>query len=325
MASQRAATPESLANDAALTDAHLEHFIGSLELAENLRDAIRYALLGGGKRLRPALALECCAAVGAPRQAALPAAAAVELIHAFSLAHDDLPAMDDDDLRRGRPTLHKAFNEAMAILAGDAMTVLAFRALCDDSIDPALAGRLCRELADASAAMIVGQVYDTLGGMPAGLSAGEEVALIHRCKTGALLLASCRMGALMGIARAGCRGASEGGATGNRPHPADSVGHPLPEGEGALHALTSYGTAVGIMYQIVDDLLDVEQTTENTGKRTGKDADAGKLTFPGVLGVERSRAEVERLRTLAQEAIRPFGPAGAELSRICDFLAVRTS
>jgi geranylgeranyl diphosphate synthase type II len=299
MASQRAATPESLASDAALTDAHLEYFIGSLELAENLREAIRYALLGGGKRLRPALALECCAAVGAPRQAALPAAAGVELIHAFSLAHDDLPAMDDDDLRRGRPTLHKAFDEAMAILAGDAMTVLAFRALCDDHIDPALAGRLCRELADASAAMIVGQVYDTLGGMPQSLSPSERVALIHRCKTGALLLASCRMGALMGL-----------------------WGRPT---DAELAALTSYGTAVGLMYQIVDDLLDVEQTTENTGKRTGKDADAGKLTFPGVLGVERSRAEVERLRTLAQDAIRPFGPAGAELSRICDFLAVRTS
>ncbi len=315
MASHHAASPESLATNAALTDAHLEQFIGSLELAENLRNAIRYALLGGGKRLRPALAMECCAAVGADRRAALPAAAAVELIHAFSLAHDDLPAMDDDDLRRGRPTLHKAFDEAMAILAGDAMTVLAFRALCENTIDPALAGRMCRELADASAAMIVGQVYDTLGGMPETLSESERVALIHRCKTGALLLASCRMGALMGMWNLGWRG----------PHPADSVGHPLPLGEGALVALTSYGTALGLMYQIVDDLLDVEQTTEKTGKRTGKDADAGKLTFPGVLGVERSRAEVERLRGLAQDAIRPFGPAGTELSRICDFLAVRTS
>ncbi len=299
MSSQHAAPPDCLTTNAALTDAHLEQFIGRLELAENLRGAIRYALLGGGKRLRPALALECCAAVGADRRSALPAAAAVELIHAFSLAHDDLPAMDDDDLRRGRPTLHKAFDEAMAILAGDAMTVLAFRALCESTIDPSLSGRLCRELADASAAMIVGQVYDTLGGMPDTLSKGEQVALIHRCKTGALLLASCRMGALMGM-----------------------WGRPSDTG---LAALTSYGTAIGLMYQIVDDLLDVEQTTEKTGKRTGKDADAGKLTFPGVLGVERSRAEVERLRALAQESIRPFGPAGTELSRICDFLAVRTS
>jgi geranylgeranyl pyrophosphate synthase len=323
----RADAPESLARHASLADHHLDRFVGSLELAENLRDAIRYALLGGGKRLRPALALECCAAVGAPREAALPAAAAVELIHAFSLAHDDLPAMDDDDLRRGRPTLHKAFPEAMAILAGDAMTVLAFRSLCDESVDPALAGMLCRELADASAAMIVGQVYDTLGGMPDSLSEREKVALIHRCKTGALLLASCRMGALMGLWAHGWRGPSFGGPTSSRPHPAapSGHGHPLPAGEGALHALTAYGTSIGLMYQIVDDLLDVEQTTENTGKRTGKDAQAGKMTFPGVLGVEASRAEVERLRAAAHDAIRPFGPSGAELGRICDFLAVRTS
>lgn len=302
----RAAPPESLARGAAICDAHLDRFIGSLELAENLRDAIRYALLGGGKRLRPALALECCAAVGAPREAALPAAAAVELIHAFSLAHDDLPAMDDDDLRRGRPTLHRAFPEAMAILAGDAMTVLAFRSLCDDSVEPALSGMLCRELADASAAMIVGQVYDTLGGMPDSLSEHEKVALIHRCKTGALLLASCRMGALMGLWATGWRTGRDART-------------------GLLDALSSFGTAVGLMYQIVDDLLDVEQTTENAGKRTGKDADAGKVTFPGVLGVERSRAEVERLRAAAHDSIRPLGPSGTELARICEFLAVRTS
>lgn len=295
-----AAAPASLARDAALADAHLERFIASIELADNLREAIRYALLGGGKRLRPVLALECCAAVGADPSTALPAAAAVELIHAFSLAHDDLPAMDDDDLRRGRPTLHKAFPEAMAILAGDAMTVLAFRALCDDAIDPSLRGALCRELADASAAMIVGQVYDTLGGLPPSLSDRDRVALIHRCKTGALLLASCRMGALMGLGR-------------------------VDRSDPRLAALTSYGTAVGLMFQIVDDLLDVEQTTENTGKRTGKDAQAGKLTFPGVLGVDGSRAEVERLRAAALDALRPLGPAGQELARICEFLAVRTS
>jgi geranylgeranyl diphosphate synthase type II len=317
----RADAPESLARHASLADHHLERFVGSLDLAENLRDAIRYALLGGGKRLRPALALEGCAAVGAPRESALPAAAAVELIHAFSLAHDDLPAMDDDDLRRGRPTLHKAFPEAMAILAGDAMTVLAFRALCDDSVDPALAGMLCRELADASAAMIVGQVYDTLGGMPESLSAHEQVALIHRCKTGALLLASCRMGALMGLFRTLYPGAGERVAS-------DREGASRVRGlqnDQRLAALTAYGTSIGLMYQIVDDLLDVEQTTENTGKRTGKDAQAGKMTFPGVLGVEASRAEVERLRAAAHDAIRPFGPSGAELGRICDFLAVRTS
>lgn len=302
-------TPESLSRAAALVDGRLDRFLSSIELAESLREAIRYALLGGGKRLRPCLALECCAAVGAPRKAALPAAAAVELIHAFSLVHDDLPAMDDDDLRRGRPTLHKATSEAMAILAGDAMTVLAFRALTTEGIDPALAGLLTRELADASGAMIVGQVYDTLGGLPEGLSAQERVSLIHRCKTGALILASCRMGAMMGLR------AVSPAETGRR------SGSP----EDALEALTTYGSAVGLMFQIVDDLLDVEQTPENTGKRTGKDAAAGKTTFPGVLGIEGSRAEVERLHALATSALAPFGERATELGRICDFLAVRTS
>src|SRR5690606_1270480 len=147
-------------------------------------------------------------------------------------AHDDLPAMDDDDLRRGRPTLHRAFDEAMAILAGDAMTVLAFRALCADEIDPALAGRLCRELADASAGMIVGQVYDTLGGMPESLAPAERVSLIHRCKTGALLRASCRMGAIVGL----CAKA-----------PSEGVGRAL--ADPSLASLTAFGTAVGLMYQ----------------------------------------------------------------------------
>lgn len=303
------ATPESLARSAALVDAHLDRFLSSLDLASSLRDAIRYALLGGGKRLRPCLALECCAAVGAPRDAALPAAAAVELIHAFSLAHDDLPAMDDDDLRRGRPTLHKATSEAMAILAGDAMTVLAFRALTTEGVEPALAGMLTRELADASGAMIVGQVYDTLGGLPEGLTAQERVSLIHRCKTGALILASCRMGAMMGLQAISVPGSGRRSVT----------------PEVALGALTTYGSAVGLMFQIVDDLLDVEQTPENTGKRTGKDAAAGKTTFPGVLGIEGSRAEVERLHTLATSSLAPFGERAGELGRICDFLAVRTS
>lgn len=302
-ATTRAATlPETLAECAAMVDAHLDRFLGAMELSESLRDAIRYALLGGGKRLRPCLALECARAVGAPREAALPAAAAVELIHAFSLVHDDLPAMDDDDLRRGRPTLHRATSEAMAILAGDAMTVLAFRAIASESVDAALAGLLTRELADASSAMIVGQVYDTLGGLPEGLDPAQRVALIHRCKTGALILASCRMGALMGLRAIGASGRAE-----------------------PLDALTTYGTAIGLMYQIVDDLLDVEQTPENTGKRTGKDAAAGKATFPGVLGVEGSRAEVERLRGVAMGSLGRLGDRGAELGRICDFLAVRTS
>ena len=276
-------------------DRHLVRALRSHGLPEILEEALCYAILDGGKRLRPALALLCCEAVGGARADALNPAAALELIHNFSLVHDDLPAMDDDELRRGRPTLHVQAGQAMAILAGDAMMSLAFELIGQTPLGPETNARLCRELADATTAMINGQIYDTLGGLPAELSGEHRLSLIHRNKTGALLRAACRIGALCGRAD-----------------------------EQAIEQLTRYGEAIGLMFQIVDDLLDVTQSAEHIGKATGKDVSAGKLTYPGVLGLERSRTEVNRLQARAHEAVAPLGPAARPLRELCDDMAVRT-
>ena len=265
-------------------------------LPANLHDACAYALLGGGKRLRPLLVIHAGAAAGATPERMYPAAAAVEMIHAFSLVHDDLPALDNDDLRRGLPTLHKKHGEAMAILAGDGLMSTAFQILTEH-YEPAVAGVLCKELAVGTTRMISGQVLDTLGGFAPTTTPNDRVAMIHRDKTGALIRASCRMGII-----------------------AARTTH---ERE-AIDALTSFGEAIGLMFQIVDDLLDVEQSAEHTGKRTGKDQDLGKLTYPGVLGVERSRQEVERLLRTAEASLEAFGARGAALRAIARYLALRT-
>jgi geranylgeranyl pyrophosphate synthase len=263
-------------------------------------DAIRYALLGGGKRLRPVLAWHCCVAAGGKGEESLHAGAAVELIHAFSLVHDDLPAMDDDDLRRGKPTLHIHAGEAMAILAGDAMMALALGMLVKTSPSPTLGAALVEELSAATTGMIAGQVYDTLGGMPEAQGDRQNLELIHSQKTGALIRAACRMGAL----------SATGAAI---------------EGGSCLPVITRFADALGLMFQVVDDLLDVEGTPEQTGKHTRKDARAGKLTFPGLLGVEGSRREVERLQHAAEEALEPLGQPAAALRELCRMMAVRRS
>jgi geranylgeranyl diphosphate synthase type II len=250
-------------------------------------------LLGGGKRLRPVLAWQSCVAAGGAGEDSLPAGAAVELVHAFSLVHDDLPSMDDDDLRRGKPTLHIHAGEAMAILAGDAMLAMAF-GLLRERASPALAAALVRELADATMRMISGQVYDTLGGFPVGPSEAQRLELVHVNKTGALIRAGCRMGVLCG----------GGAAT-------------------ALDAATRYAESLGLMFQIVDDLLDVEGTPEQTGKRTRKDRDAGKLTYPGLLGVEGSRHEIQRLLGEAVAAVEPLGPRAEALRELARMMAER--
>lgn len=277
----------------------MEGWLNGQPLPENLGEAIRYALLGGGKRLRPVLAMQCCRAVGGRAEDAFGSACAVEMIHAFSLVHDDLPALDDDEMRRGKPTVHKKYGEAMAILVGDGLMSMAFQVLTD-RYEPGLAGTLCGELARGSTAMIAGQVLDTLGGFEGGLSDLERLERVHHNKTGALIRASCRMGAIVGLGGAGQRSPD------------------------ALEAITRYAEAIGLMFQIVDDVLDVTQTQEHTGKKTGKDYDAGKLTYPGVLGVSESQAEVLRLHAAARAEIERFGPASAPLGELCDFLAVRT-
>ncbi len=285
----------------ALVDDALREFVAAYPMPQNLREAIEYSLLAGGKRLRPVLAILSCEAVGGQRDDAIRSAIAVEFIHAFSLVHDDLPAMDDDDLRRGRPTLHIARGEAMAILAGDMMMGLAFSALAETEFNPATAGQLTSELAHGCNAMIAGQVYDTLAGFPKETGDRERLELIHRNKTGALIRAACRMGAIAGLEQSS---------------PAES--------ERRLRLITTYADSIGLMFQIVDDLLDVEQSAEHLGKGAGKDESAGKLTYPGVLGVDDSRTEIARLRRNALDALAPLGANADHLRDLCEFLAVRT-
>ncbi len=276
-------------------DDYIARAIRSRDLPPILEDAVCYTVLAGGKRLRPALMLMCCEAVGGDRADALAPATAIELIHNFSLVHDDLPAMDDDDLRRGRATLHVEAGEAMAILGGDAMMSLAFELLVEAPVDSRSKVRLTSELAAAVTAMINGQIYDTIGGMPDNLSDEQRLRLIHRNKTGALLRAACRMGAI-------CGGAADE----------------------TLDMLTRYGEAVGLMFQITDDLLDVTQSAEHVGKATGKDLQAGKLTYPGVMGIERTRADIHRLRLEACQAIEGLGRAARPLCDLSDDMARRT-
>ncbi len=274
----------------------MEDFLSKAGLPSNLLDAVRYSVLAGGKRLRPVLTLLSCDAVGGRRADAMNAAAAMELIHAFSLVHDDLPAMDDDCLRRGQPTLHVHAGEAMAILAGDAMMSLAFELVSGaHGDDKARCSAVTVELARGTTSMIGGQVYDTLGGFPDGMGDRERLELIHRNKTGALIRVACRIGGICGEADAK-----------------------------QLDALTRYGEAVGLMFQIVDDLLDVTQSSEHLGKTAGKDETAGKLTFPSTIGLERSQAEVQRLLEVAREAVAPLGEPAGGLQELAGYLAVRT-
>jgi len=275
-------------------DVALRSYVEAGSLPASLIDAIEYALFGGGKRVRPVLCLRCGDAVGGESACALPAACAIELIHTFSLVHDDLPAMDDDDLRRGRPTLHKHVNEAMAILAGDAMTALAFELIAERTKGVETAQRQSLELATATNAMIAGQVYDTMGGQDASLEPIDQLRQTHRLKTGALLRASVRMGAISG-------GASEK----------------------QLEALSRYADDIGLMFQAVDDLLDVTQSSEKMGKATGKDAEQGKLTYPGLLGIDGTRDEIDKLHTQARQALSGFDAKADPLRDMARKLATR--
>lgn len=272
-------------------DGALLAFARSCGLGEGLLSAVEYALVGGGKRLRPVLAWRCTEGVGGAGERSLACGVAVELVHAFSLVHDDLPALDNDDVRRGRPTLHRHAGEAMGVLAGDAMLTMAFEAVerVGEGLDPAVRLSVLREVAGGTRAMIVGQVYDTLGGLDAALTDLQRLEAVHRNKTGALIRAACRGGAILGGAD-----------------------------DASLRAITRFSEDLGLIFQIVDDLLDVEGSSEAVGKATGKDAAAGKLTYPGVLGVAGSRAEIERLQGDVEAALAPLGePAHplVELSR----------
>ena len=250
-----------------------------------LAEAMRYSLLAGGKRLRPILALMAAEACGADPAGAIPSACAAEMIHTYSLIHDDLPAMDDDDLRRGRPTCHKAFDEATAILAGDGLLTLAFETVVRYTRPDRAAASCALILAEAAgpSGMVGGQMADLHAEGTAGATL-EALESIHRRKTGALLLAPLRMGA--------------------------AVAGAAPE---QVRALEHYGRAVGLAFQIVDDLLDVQGDEAKMGKRVGKDSDLGKWTYPGLLGIEESR---RKARQLADEAIAALGPLGDRGARL---------
>ena len=273
----------ALPQAAAEIEQTLDALLPAAEGAEaRLYDAMRYAAMGGGKRMRGFLVMEGARQFGVSRASALRVAGAIELLHAYSLVHDDLPAMDNDDLRRGKPTVHKAFDEATAILAGDALQTQAFQVLADEDThsDSAVRIELVRCLARASGArgMCGGQMLDMLAEQ-AGASLDEPaIGRLQLLKTGRLIEFSAEAGAILGKA-------------------------PMSQRQ----ALAAYGRDVGAAFQIADDLLDVTASAAETGKRTGKDAEAGKATLVTLLGVERARLQAERL---AEQAIRHLDSFG---------------
>ncbi|MBD8683604.1 (2E,6E)-farnesyl diphosphate synthase [Pseudomonas sp. CFBP 13719] len=263
-----------------------------------LYQAMRYSVMNGGKRVRPLLAYAACEALGADATQANGAACAVELIHAYSLVHDDLPAMDDDDLRRGQPTTHKAFDEACAILAGDGLQSLAFTALLDPTLSPqsdAIRLSMVQVLAQAAgpAGMVGGQAID-LGSV--GLQLNQQaLEFMHRHKTGALIEASVRLGALASA----------------RAQPSQ------------LECLQTYARAVGLAFQVQDDILDVESDTATLGKRQGADIALNKPTYPALLGLDAAKAYALDLRDQALHALRSFDAAAEPLRELAHYIVAR--
>ena len=261
-------------------------------------DAMRYSSLGGGKRLRAFFVMASATLFKVAEMPALRTASAIEFVHAYSLIHDDLPAMDDDDLRRGKPSCHKQFDEATAILAGDALQALAFEVLAHEEThgDPAVRTALVTELARASGAqgMVGGQMLDLLAETQGTEMSIGAITRLQRLKTGALISFSCTAGAILGKA-------------------ADPL----------RHALAAYAHDLGLAFQIVDDLLDVEGSAEELGKTPGKDVAAGKATFVSILGLERARAQAGALARQASAHLEPFGDAANLLRQATEFVVAR--
>ena len=296
-----------LAACATETEALLDHLLESEALPgetarpQRLISAMRHAALGGGKRLRPFLVTETAALFGAPRSRALLAGCAIEFLHCYSLVHDDLPAMDNDDTRRGKPTVHKAFDEATAILAGDSLLTLAFDVMARPDVHPdanvriALTSALAR--ASGVGSMTGGQMYDLAaeGRFSPKRALGEsEIVTLQAMKTGALIRFACRAGAILAQA--------------------DSE---------ALTAIDRYGAAIGQAFQIADDLLDVEGDAATLGKAAGKDADAGKATLVAVLGADGARARLGQLIAEAEAALAPFAAKAVTLRAAAHFIGER--
>lgn len=294
--------PADLTDLANAVEAALERQLDATRLSgpgpapARLIAAMRHGSLAGGKRLRPLLVRQAAAVFNVPATTALTAGLAVEMIHCYSLVHDDLPAMDDDDLRRGRPTVHKAYDDATAILAGDALLTHAFGLLADPAChsDPAIRIALVAELVagSGSGGMVGGQMRD-IEGEAAGLSAGE-ISTMQAMKTGALIRASVRMGAILGGADAR-----------------------------ALAVLTAYAEAAGRAFQLADDILDVTATAEAMGKATGKDAGKGKQTLVAALGLDGAKARLDQTVNEALSALRTFGPKADGLRATARYFASR--
>jgi geranylgeranyl pyrophosphate synthase len=288
-----------LAGSRALIEVELNSLLPSPATApEKIHQAIRWSVFAGGKRFRPALLLAVGQAFSAPVKILLKTAAAFEMVHTYSLIHDDLPAMDDDDLRRGRPTCHIRFDEATAILAGDALQSLAFQTIAqDEELSSETRIALISELSRAAGTpdgMVAGQAFD----MEAETRQVNNAQLeeIHRLKTGALIVAAARSGAIIG-------GASEG----------------------ELAAVTSYGSHLGLLFQITDDFLDVTATAEDLGKTPGKDARSNKATYPALHGMEETRAAAIDAHRAACDALQQLDRETDVLHRIADFILNRTA
>jgi geranylgeranyl diphosphate synthase, type II len=289
---------EYLAQQQKRVDAELDRLVPPESAApETIHRAMRYSLFAGGKRIRPILCIEAARATADGCDGVISAACALELIHTYSLIHDDLPAMDNDDYRRGKLTNHKVFGEAIAVLAGDALLTLAFQVLAELDAPGDRKTRLIAELSVASGTvggMIGGQVADLEGeGKPPD---AQLLETIHRAKTGALLRASLRMGAIYA-------GASDA----------------------EYSALSCYGEHVGLAFQIVDDILDVEESSEALGKTAGKDAAQHKITFPAVYGLDASRRMAQEECRRAHEVLQPFGGRAGRLHELADLIVQRKS
>jgi farnesyl diphosphate synthase len=295
-----------LSDTAQVVEAGLEALLsdkaapGEIARPPRLMAAMRHAVLGGGKRLRPFLTIEAARLLGAGGQGPLRAGCAVELLHCYSLVHDDLPSMDDDDLRRGRPTVHKAYDEATAILVGDALQTLAFEVLADPTTasDPAIRSDLVLGLARASGlgGMVGGQLLDlSAEGRYGPADLGEaDVRLLQMMKTGAILTFSVEAGAILGGADAAAR-----------------------------RSLVDYGRAVGAAFQVADDILDREASAEALGKRTGKDQEKGKATLVDLLGMDGARRECRQLVETAQASLDGFGARADTLREAVRFVVER--
>ncbi|HTH50530.1 MAG TPA: farnesyl diphosphate synthase [Pyrinomonadaceae bacterium] len=280
-------------------DARLDAIVPVAEVPPTrLHEAIRWSLFAGGKRVRPALVIAAGRTFGAQDEKLLDTAAAIELIHTYSLVHDDLPSMDDDDLRRGRATCHRKFDEATAILAGDVMQTIAFKTIAEDEgLDSTLRVKLIAMIADSSGTprgMVSGQQFDL--DAEGAENTIDELENIHRQKTGALISVSAKAGAIIGGAN-----------------------------DRELAGVDEYSRALGLLFQVTDDLLDVTQPTEKLGKTAGKDVTAKKATYPGLLGVDQTRRLADELRAAATRALSSLNPDTTLLAGLVEMVASRTS